>query len=155
MMACYVRQLGAGQKKEGVSDMGNPSVEFIVDGLEPIALILRASFDEPGLHFFTPDSFSQQVAFMKHPAGKVISPHIHNQVTRQVLYTQEVLLVRNGLLKVDLYSTQRKLITSRTLSQGDLVLLCGGGHGFEVLEEASVIEVKQGPYAGEQDKTRI
>ena len=65
--------------------MGVPSVETIVDGLEPIALIIRAGFDEPGIHFFTPSSFSQQVAVMRHPAGKKIAAHVHNAVSRQVL----------------------------------------------------------------------
>lgn len=74
--------------------MNDLQIETIVDGLEPIALILRADFDAAGLHFFTPDSFSQQVAYMRHPKDKVLAPHVHNLVTRQVLYTQEVLLVR-------------------------------------------------------------
>lgn len=135
--------------------MENPFIETIVDGLEPIALIIRANFDEPGVHFFTPDSFSQQVAFMKHPTGKRIAPHVHNLVSRQVLYTQEVLFIKQGRIKVELYSSQKKFLTSLILESGDLILLCGGGHSFEMLEETSMIEVKQGPYAGEKDKTRF
>ena len=76
------------------------AVETIVHGLEPIALIVRAEFDEPGIHFFTPDNFSQQVACMKHGAGKKIAPHVHNMVHREVLYTQEVLFIRKGRLRV-------------------------------------------------------
>lgn len=135
--------------------MENQFIETIVDGLEAIALIIRANFDESGVHFFTPDSFSQQVAFMKHPTGKRIAPHVHNLVSRQVLYTQEVLFIKQGRIKVDLYSSQKKFLTSRVLESGDLILLCGGGHSFEILEETSMIEVKQGPYAGEKDKTRF
>ena len=130
-------------------------VETIVHGLEPLALIIKAEFNEPGVHFFTPDSFSQQVAFMKHPAGYKIAPHVHNMVNRQVLYTQEVLLIRRGRLRVNLYSSSKEFITSRDLEAGDVILLCGGGHSFEMLEETSMIEVKQGPYAGEDDKTRF
>ncbi len=135
--------------------MQNQFIETIVDGLEAIALIIRANFDESGVHFFTPDSFSQQVAFMKHPTGKRIAPHVHNLVSRQVLYTQEVLFIKQGRIKVNLYSSQKKFLTSRVLESGDLILLCGGGHSFEMLEETSMIEVKQGPYAGEKDKTRF
>ena len=135
------------------SETENPFVENIIDGLEPIALIIKAGFDGPGLIFFTPGSFSQQVAFMKHPSGKKIATHLHNMVSRQVLYTQEVLFIKHGRVKVDLYSSQQKFICSRTLESGDLILLCGGGHGFEMLEETSMIEVKQGPYAGDDDKT--
>jgi mannose-6-phosphate isomerase-like protein (cupin superfamily) len=130
-------------------------METIVDGLEPIALILRAEFDAAGLHFFTPDSFSQQVAYMRHPKDKVIDPHVHNMVARQVLYTQEVLLVRKGCVEVNLYSSRKTFLTSRVLKTGDLILLCGGGHSFKMLEETAMIEIKQGPYGGDNDKTRF
>ena len=135
--------------------MSNSPVENIVHGLEPIALIIRADYDEPGIHFFTPGSFSQQVAYMKHPQGHKIAAHIHNLVTRQVLYTQEVLLIRSGKVKVNLFSSNKEPVGSRILEKGDLILLCGGGHSFEMLEESSMIEIKQGPYAGENDKTRF
>lgn len=130
-------------------------VERIVDGLEPIALVIRANYNEPGIHFFTPDNFSQQVAVMRHPEGKKLDPHVHNLVSRQVLYTQEVLIVRKGKLKVTLFNSRRKRICSIELIDGDLILLCGGGHSFEMLEETTMIEIKQGPYAGDNDKTRF
>jgi mannose-6-phosphate isomerase-like protein (cupin superfamily) len=131
------------------------NVETIVHGLEPIALIIKAEYEEPGIHFFTPANFSQQLAVMKHTAGHKISPHVHNLVFRQVMYTQEVLLIRRGRVKVDLYSSAREFVVSRVLKAGDLILLCGGGHSIEMLEETSMIEVKQGPYAGDGDKTRF
>jgi mannose-6-phosphate isomerase-like protein (cupin superfamily) len=135
--------------------MTSPHIETVVDGLEPIALIIRAEYDEPGIHFFTPPNFSQQLAIMHHPGGKKLEAHVHNCVTRQVLYTQEVLFIRKGRVQVNLYSSQRKRLCSPVLRAGDLVLLCGGGHSFEMLEETVMVEVKQGPYAGENDKTRF
>ena len=126
-------------------NMDTPFVETIVHGLEPIALILRSQYDEPGLNFFTPPNFSQQVAFMKHPQGKKIDPHVHNLVSRQVLYTQEVLVIRKGRVKVNLYSSDKEFIGEKILESGDMILLCGGGHSFEMLEETSMIEIKQGP----------
>jgi mannose-6-phosphate isomerase-like protein (cupin superfamily) len=131
------------------------TVETIVHGLEPIALIIKAQYEEPGIHFFTPANFSQQVALMKHPAGHKISPHVHNVLVRQVLYTQEVLLIRRGRVKVDLYSSAKEFIASKILEKGDVILLCGGGHSFEFLEETVMVEVKQGPYTGEGDKTKF
>jgi mannose-6-phosphate isomerase-like protein (cupin superfamily) len=128
-------------------------VETVVDGLEPIALIIRSGYDKPGVHFFTPANFSQQVAFIRHPRGKKISPHVHKLIARQVIYTQEVLIIRNGKVKIDLFSSQQEFIISRILETGDVILLCGGGHSFEMLEDSAMIEVKQGPYAGEHDKT--
>ena len=92
---------------------------------------------------------------MKHATGKRIDPHVHNMVSRQVLYTQEALFIRKGKVKVNLYSSTKEFVDSRVLESGDVILLCGGGHSFEMLEETSMIEVKQGPYAGENDKTRF
>ena len=120
-----------------------------------LALIVLGTFREPGIHFFTPNDLSQQLAFMRHPAGKQIQPHVHNPVPREVHYTQEVLFIRKGRLRVDFYSEQQSYLESRVLEAGDAILLIQGGHGFEVLEEVEMIEVKQGPYVGEQDKTRF
>lgn len=135
--------------------MDEKQVEHIIHGLEPLALVIRSGFDEEGIHFFTPPTLSQQVAFMRHAAGKKIAPHVHNPVTRQVLYTQETLFIRKGRVKVNLYSSGLEHITSLELRTGDVILLCGGGHSFEMLEETSMIEVKQGPYAGQDDKVRF
>ena len=135
--------------------MNDAFIETITHGLEPVALIIRAEYDEPGIQFFTPANFSQQLAFIRHPPGHKIAAHVHNLQLRQVLYTQEVLFLRRGRVKVNLYSSDRKPIGSRVLKSGDLILLCGGGHSLEMLEESSMIEVKQGPYAGDGDKTRF
>jgi mannose-6-phosphate isomerase-like protein (cupin superfamily) len=120
-----------------------------------LAIIISSRFNQPGIHFFTPDSFSQQIAYMKHPAGKIIDPHVHNPVARQVFYTQEVLFIKKGRVRVDFYDESHEYLENRSLSAGDVILLVSGGHGFEVIEELEMIEVKQGPYVGEQDKTRF
>jgi mannose-6-phosphate isomerase-like protein (cupin superfamily) len=120
-----------------------------------LALIVRSEFRREGITFFTPSDLSQQLAFMSHPAGRVIEPHIHNPVPRQVSYTQEVLLIRRGRLRVDFYNELQNYLESRELREGDVILLATGGHGFEVLEDLEMFEVKQGPYAGDDDKTRF
>ena len=130
-------------------------VETIEHDGKMLALILRASFSKPGVHFLTPDDFSQQLGYMQHPKGKVIEPHIHNEVPRTITLTQEVLFIRRGKLRVDFYNDQRAYLESRTLDEGDVILLSAGGHGFEALEELEMIEVKQGPYAGGRDKIRF
>jgi mannose-6-phosphate isomerase-like protein (cupin superfamily) len=122
---------------------------------ELLAILLPNDFSPPGIHFVTPNDFSQQLAYMKHPAGKVIAPHVHNPVPREVQYTLEVLFIKRGRLRVDFYNSSQEYLESRVLSAGDVILLATGGHGFEVLEELEMIEVKQGPYAGDQDKTRF
>ena len=130
-------------------------VERIVSGPDLLSLIIRAEFCEPGIHFFTDNALSQQLAFMRHPEGKLIEPHVHNPVPREVQFTQEVLLIRKGRLRVDFYDASQRYLESRILHAGDVILLIQGGHGFEVLEEVEMIEVKQGPYVGEHDKTRF
>lgn len=120
-----------------------------------LALILPANFDKPGINFLTPDNLSQQLAYMRHASGKVIPPHTHNSVIREVQYTQEVLFIKKGKLRVDFYNQEQEYLESHILEAGDVLLLVTGGHGFEVLEEIEMIEVKQGPYVGEHDRTRF
>lgn len=132
----------------------NP-IEKIEHGGALLALIVRREFAEPGIHFFTPNELSQQLAFMRHPAGKVIGAHVHNPVTRTVAFTQETLFIRRGRLRVDFFDNDQTYLQSRELRGGDVILLIQGGHGFEVLEELEMFEVKQGPYAGDADKTRF
>lgn len=129
--------------------------ETIKVGGQLFAIIVSRDFNKSGIHFFTPDDLSQQLAYMRHPAGKVIDPHIHNPVHRDVQYTQEVLFIKRGRLRVDFYDNDQRYLESRILQAGDVILLATGGHGFEVLEEIEMIEVKQGPYAGDDDKTRF
>lgn len=130
-------------------------IEKITHQHQLLALIVSHQFNKPGIHFFSPDDLSQQLAYMRHPAGKIIQPHVHNPVPREVEYTQEVLFIKKGRLRVDFYNDQQEYLQSRLLEAGDVILLVTGGHGFEVVEEVEMIEVKQGPYVGEKDKTRF
>jgi hypothetical protein len=130
-------------------------IEEITFDKQLLALIVSHQFNQPGIHFFTPNELSQQLAYMHHPTGKIIPPHVHNPVPREVTYTQEVLFIKSGKLRVDFYTEQQHYLESRILTGGDTVLLVTGGHGFEVLETVEMFEVKQGPYVGELDKTRF
>lgn len=122
---------------------------------EMYALVVRKNFSGKGLTFFTPDEFSQQLAFMNHPKGHIIDPHIHNEVKREVSYTQEVLFIRKGILRVVFFNENKEPFLERELYEGDVLLLVKGGHGFEMLEECEIFEVKQGPYAGDSDKVKF
>jgi hypothetical protein len=119
------------------------------------AIIIKNSFKAEGIQFFTPNEYSQQLAYMRHPKGKEILPHIHNPVPRKVLYTQETLFIKKGKLRVDFYDVDKVYFKSFILQKGDVLFLITGGHGFEVLEEVEMIEVKQGPYTGELDKSHL
>jgi hypothetical protein len=120
-----------------------------------LALVVRANYRKEGISFFTPNEFSQQLGYMSRPQGYVIPPHVHNPVVREVLFTKEVLFIKSGKVRVDFYDDEKNYFESRILFQGDVILLAFGGHGFEMLEASEIIEVKQGPYAGDQDKTRF
>jgi mannose-6-phosphate isomerase-like protein (cupin superfamily) len=130
-------------------------VEHIEHEGATLAIIVSRTFAEDGIHFFTPDDFSQQLGFLKHPRGKVIEPHVHNAVAREVHFTNEVLFIRKGKLRVDFYDDRQQYLKSRLLEAGDVILLVSSGHGFEAMEEVEMFEVKQGPFAGDRDKTRF
>lgn len=131
------------------------NVEQINHNEKMLALIIKNDYTASGVEFFTPNEYSQQLAAMGHPKGKIIAPHVHNSVPREVQYTKEILIIKSGKLRVDFYDDNQKYLESRILVSGDIILLALGGHGFEVLEELQMIEVKQGPYAGELDKIRF
>lgn len=122
---------------------------------EVLAIIVTSDYDKEGISFVTPDDYSQQLAYMHHGKGHVILPHVHNEVKREVLFTNEVLVIKNGKMRCDFYTKDRQYIESVIVNSGDVILLVSGGHGFECLEETIMVEIKQGPYAGDGDKTRF
>tara|TARA_Y100000589_G_C26908897_1_gene529445 strand:+ start:282 stop:677 length:396 start_codon:yes stop_codon:yes gene_type:complete len=119
------------------------------------AIIIREDFKTDGIKFFTPQNFSQQLGYMNRPKNYKIQPHIHNSVKRIVKLTNEVLFIKSGKCRVNFYDDDKKYIMSKVLEKGDFMLLAYGGHGFDMLEDTEIIEIKQGPYAGEDDKTRF
>ena len=130
-------------------------VENIIINHIIFAVIIRSSFKRDGIEFFSEENDSQQLGYMNRPLGYVIQPHRHNLIKREVHLTQEVLFIKSGKVRVDFYSDAQEYIKSSILSKGDVILLSNGGHGFKMLEESEIIEVKQGPYCGELDKVRF
>jgi mannose-6-phosphate isomerase-like protein (cupin superfamily) len=135
--------------------MNREMIEKICHYNQTLAVLLRTNHHADGIAFFTPDDFSQQLGYMNRPQGYVIPPHVHNPVPREVQFTKEVLFIKSGKVRVDFYDDDQNYLERRILHQGDVILLAFGGHGFEMLEPTEMIEVKQGPYAGEADKTRF
>ncbi|MGG9972099.1 hypothetical protein ACQ33O_09930 [Ferruginibacter sp. SUN002] len=130
-------------------------VKKIIHNGEAHAIIIRAQYKKDGIEFFTNDNDSQQLGYMNRPEGYVIAPHRHNMVPREVHYTQEVLFIKSGKVRVDFFDNAQNYFQSEILYAGDVILLADGGHGFKMLEDAEIIEVKQGPYCGERDKVRF
>jgi hypothetical protein len=120
-----------------------------------LAVIIRADFQADGIVFATPNELPQQLGYMKRPMGYEIAPHVHVMKRYEVQYSSETLFIRKGKVRIDFYSEQKAYLTSEILVSGDVVLLSRGGHGFEMLEESEIVEVKQGPYESESDKFRF
>lgn len=132
--------------------MVSPIEEVRIDGYVA-AIVVRNEFRPDGIQFVTPDDYSQQLGYMRRASGYKIQPHIHLHVDRKATLTQEVLYVRRGRVRVDFYREDETYVSSTEIATGDVILLSRGGHGFEMLEETEMIEVKQGPYL--DDKRRF
>ena len=122
---------------------------------ELLAIIIRKEYDKNGISFITPNDFSLQLGYMKHPQGHKIKPHMHHPVYRETVGTQEVLIIQEGELRIDFYSFDKEYLESRNLFGGDVILLIGAGHGMTVLKPVRMIEVKNGPYRPEEDKEKF
>ncbi len=131
------------------------SIERIINDSITYCIIIKSSYVMDGIEFFTTDNDPQQLGYMNRPVNYEISPHRHNLVSREVKCTQEVLFIKSGKVRVDFYTNEEVYLTSRILCKGDVILLAAGGHGFKMLEDSEIIEVKQGPYCGDMDKVRF
>ena len=139
----------------GGTKLTTSAIEHIHAGGQLIAIIVSQDHNPPSTEFVTTSDLSLQLGFVKYPAGGVIQPHVHLPLARHIVGTGEVLFVRLGKVEVSLYDDERQLVAQRLLQQGDLILLVGGGHGFRMVEDTVLLEVKQGPYTGLDEKERF
>ena len=130
-------------------------VEQVKHKNEILALIIRNSFKKEGIEFFTPNDYSLQVGYMNRPKEYSIKPHIHYLIPRTVNALQEVLFIKKGKLRVDFYDNKKNYLFSEILFTGDFIVLISAGHGFFMLEDSEIIEVKQGPYMEDKDKEKF
>ncbi len=127
-------------------------IEFIQSGEKTLAIIIRANYSPDHTHFITPETFEQQVGFIVYPSQGIIAAHKHKLIERQIHRTCETLIVRQGKMQVQLYKSDCELIAERILEEGDIIVLINGGHGFRILEDTILLEIKQGPYSGLDEK---
>ena len=132
--------------------MTTSTIEHIQAGEQLIAIIVSREHNPPSTEFVTTSDQNLQLGLIKYPAGGVIQAHVHRPLERHIVGTGEVLLVRSGKVEVSLYDDERQVVAQRVLQQGDLLLLVSGGHGFRMLEDTVLLEVKQGPYTGLDEK---
>lgn len=128
------------------------TVEHITAAGRPLATIIRAAVSPAQTTFLTPADYKQQVGFVVYPAGGIIARHVHKPLPRQLVGTSEVIVVRSGRCELDVYDDDRALVATRELHTGDIMIMVGGGHGFRMLEDTVLLEVKQGPYTGLEEK---
>jgi mannose-6-phosphate isomerase-like protein (cupin superfamily) len=131
------------------------SIERIAHNEQVLCILIRASLLPDQTTFMTPPEYKQQVGFVVYPKGGEITRHTHVSLQRHLVGTSEVLIVKKGRCLIDIYNDAHDLIASRELNEGDLMLMVGGGHGFRMLEDTILLEVKQGPYTGLDEKERF
>jgi hypothetical protein len=120
-----------------------------------LAIVVRAELSPSRTMFLTPNDLQQQLGLVVYPKGGEVARHYHRPIERQIVGTSEVILVRSGRCLLDLYDRDLQLAQTRELGAGDVVVLVTGGHGFRMLEDTVLLEVKQGPYLGLDEKERF
>jgi SAM-dependent methyltransferase len=130
-------------------------IEWIQQGDQVLALIIRADYEPVKTQFISPPTYKQQIGFVVHPKGGAIIPHVHHELVRNLIGTSEVLLIRRGSCCIDFYLQDKSFHCTKELNVGDTVALVSGGHGFRMREDTVFLEVKQGPYIGEDEKERF
>lgn len=127
---------------------------FEVDGA-PVAYFITNEWQPNKTEFLTPANLNLQMGMIVYGKDQAIIPHSHLPFERKIFGTNECIIVRKGKCLLDLYDKRKKLAVTKELNEGDIVLLIGGSHGFRMNEDTVLFEVKQGPYAGEEDKERF
>ena len=131
-------------------------IEKIIHKKKLLALIVRGKYrNKKGITFFTPNESTQQFGYMKHKKKYIIKPHLHKKRLTKILYTTEVILLLKGVLRVDFYNLFKKYLFSKVLKEKDIIMLVHGGHGFKVLKDVEMLEIKQGPYSLIKDKIKF
>ena len=131
-------------------------IEKVVHKKKLQALIVRGKYrNKKGVTFFTPNESTQQFGYMKHKKEYVIRPHLHKKRLTKILNTTEVILILKGILRVDFYTQYEKYLSSKILKENDIIMLVHGGHGFKVLKDVEMLEIKQGPYSLNKDKIKF
>jgi len=127
--------------------MKNNFIEKIVHEDQLYAIIIRKSAaTDNSIEFLTDNDNQFQIAIMNKKACDIITPHFHKPVKRVLYNTPEVLIVKKGNLETYIFDEDNNKICTTILSDGDIIYLNKGGHGFKAIGNAKIIEIKQGPF---------
>jgi quercetin dioxygenase-like cupin family protein len=130
-------------------------IETIADKGVVLAYIARGGPPPLQTTFLTPDDCNLQVGHVVYPAGGEIARHVHLPIQRHLVGSTEVLVVQRGRCEVDVYTDDYRVVSTCELRAGDILIAVAGGHGFRVLEDTVLLEIKQGPYPGGAEKERF
>lgn len=130
-------------------------IESIEHEGQVIGLIVRSGAAPAATKFLTSSEDNLQLGYVVYPSGGEIQRHIHLPLGRHLTGTSEVVIVKQGRCEIDFYTEDKQLLTTREISEGDVMLLLRGGHGFRMSEDTVLFEVKQGPYTGLEEKERF
>ena len=119
-----------------------------------LAIIIRRGFSDEGVSFVTPPENFLQLGILNHKEGSKIKPHLHKEKLRTINYTQEVLHLEYGKVETEFYQNNQ-VIKKCLLFSGDTIILLAGGHGFNILEDTKMIEIKQGPYLSQAEDKEL
>lgn len=101
-----------------------------------------------GVRFVTQGEDGLQVGLFERPEGHKVSPHMHTPRTVELKHIAEFLRIEEGKVRVTVLDEEWKTVGEHTVEKGWCILFLRGGHSIEILASARMMEVKQGPYAG-------
>ena len=131
-------------------------IKKIIHKKKLLAIIINSTkFKGEGVHFASPHSFTKQLGIINYKKNHLIKPHTHNKYLRRIYRTSEVLFLTKGVLRVDFYSDNTKYLFSKIIRKNDIIILNEGSHGFKIIKDCSMIEIKQGPFIRAVDKIRF
>ena len=124
---------------------------------EVLARLVRSSNWNEGLGFYSNDNEVIQVGTWHYNKGKELMKHMHNEVERTILRTNEVLYVVSGKVKAFIYDLRENFVEELEVNSGGTLILLDCGHGYEIMDDNTrVVEIKNGPYLGaENDRRRF
>jgi hypothetical protein len=128
--------------------MSSKKHELIIYKKKHYAEIIRNNLKKKETTFLSPAKSSFQFGLLAHKRGFVEPPHYHRPFKRVVKDLQQMFVVQKGVVQVDLYSDNKKLIRKIILKKGDAIVLIHGIHAIKVLKDMQCISVKQGPFLG-------
>ena len=116
--------------------MSNKNIKNVIHNDELYSSIFDLNNISEGLDFLTNDDSFVQVGTWKYEKGKILDSHYHNTFERKSYITQEVVLVLEGTIICNLYTTDGEFIASEEIKQNQLIIQFQGIHEYEIIKNS-------------------